>query len=157
MSSVRAEEGPALASSRSEWTVEQMYELGSRHARLEAQGDLEATLATLVEEPVYEFWPMGWSMSGRERVRRYYEHLLGHFVPQTRGYRLLDEWVSRTSVAQEYEIQVEAEGGALESHRVIGVLFADGPLLSGERIYASERCVRQMAGDDLIDEIASLG
>ena len=74
------------------------------------------------------------AMTGRERVRRYYEHLLGQFVPRTRGYRLLDEWVSRTSVAQEYEIQVEAQSGQLESHRVIGVLFADGPLLSGERI-----------------------
>jgi len=30
----------------------------------------------------------------------------------------------------------------------------DGNLLGGERIYASERCTRLMAGGELIDEIA---
>lgn len=137
-----------------EWSVEDMYELGSRHARVEAERDLEATLATLVEEPSYAFLPMGWEMVGRERVVRYYEHLFAHFIPRTRGYRLLDEWVNQTSVAQEYEIRVEVDAGAVESHRVIGILHAQGSLLGGERIYASERCARLMAGDDLIDEIS---
>ena len=45
-----------------EWSVKDMYELGSRHARVEAERDLEATLATLVQEPAYEFLPMGWKM-----------------------------------------------------------------------------------------------
>ena len=139
-----------------EWGVEAMYELGGRHARLEAEGDLEGTLATLVAEPVYEFFPMGWKMTGRERVVRYYEHLFAHFIPRTRGYRLLEEWVNETSVAQEYEIDVEVDGGGVESHRVLGVLCAEGNLLGGERIYASERCARLMAGDELIDEIAGV-
>ena len=137
----------------SEWTVEDMYEIGARHARLEAEGDLEGTLATLVDDPVYEFWPMGWRFNGLDATRRYYEHLLGEFVPRTRGYTLLAEWVSPSSVAQEYEIVVDVDGRP-ESHRVIGILYGEGPLLTGERVYASERCVRLMAGDALIDEIA---
>ena len=141
-----------------EWSVDRMYELGSRHARLEAENDLAGTLATLVDEPVYEFWPMGWKMRGRDHVTRYYEHLLGRFVPAPRGYELLAEWVNESSVAQEYRIDVGVEGGGVESFRVIGVLYvADGGaagLLGGERIYASERCSRLMAGDDLIDEIS---
>ena len=66
------------------------------------------------------------------------------------GYELLDEWANERAVAQEYDISV-AVGGTAETHRVIGILFAEespaGTLLGGERIYASERCVRQMAGD----------
>ena len=135
------------------WTVEQMVELATRHARLEDEGDLEGTLATLVDDPAYEFWPMGWRFEGREPVRRYYEHLLGEFVPRVRGYTLLEEWASATSVAQEYEIVVDVGGGS-ETHRVIGVLHGRGPRLDGERVYASERCVRLMAGDALIAEIA---
>jgi len=134
-----------------EWTARNMQELGSTHARLEAQGDLEGTMATLVQVPTYEFWPAGLRMSGQEQVRRYYEHLLGHFVPMTRSYALIDEWVNSRSLTQEYEIEVDVEG-ALESHRVVGILFAEGRLLGGERIYASERCTRLMAGD-LIDEL----
>lgn len=135
------------------WTKAKMYELGTRHARVEAEGDLDATLATLVDDPVYEFWPMGFKLRGMDGVRRYYAHLLGEFVPRTRGYTLLSEWANETSVAQEYEIRVDV-GGQTEAHRVIGILYGDGPLLTGERIYGSERCVRLMAGDALIDEIA---
>jgi hypothetical protein len=131
-----------------------MQELGSTHARLEAQGDLEGTMNTLVQEPTYEFWPAGLRMSGQEQVRRYYEHLLTRFVPMTRSYTLIDEWVNPRSLVQEYEIEVDVEG-ALESHRVVGILFTEGRLLGGERIYASERCMRLMAGD-LIDELSSI-
>ena len=98
---------------------------------------------------------MGWKMRGRELVVRYYEHLFSHFIPRTRGVRLLEEWVNESSVAQEYEINIEVDGGDVESHRVIGLLCAQGALLGGERIYASERCARLMAGDELIDEIAA--
>jgi len=138
------------------WTKEKMYELGTRHARVEAEGDLEATLATLVDDPVYEFWPLGLTLRGMDGARRYYTHLLGEFVPRTRGYTLLSEWVNETSVAQEYEINVEVDGRT-EAHRVIGILYGDGPLLTGERIFASERCARLMAGDELIDELAGAG
>ncbi len=136
------------------WTAADMHALGTRHAELEAQGDLEGTMATLVEDPSYEFWPAGLRMAGREQVRRYYEHLIGHFIPRTRSYELISEWASETSLAQEYEIRVEVDG-KVESLRVIGILFASGTLLGGERVYASERCTRLMAGD-LYDELTPI-
>ncbi len=136
------------------WTAADMYALGTRHAELEAKGDLEGTMATLVEDPSYEFWPAGLRMAGQAQVRRYYEHLMGHFIPSTRSYELISEWASETSVAQEYAIHVEVDG-TVESHRVIGILFASGTLLGGERVYASERCTRLMAGD-LYDELTPI-
>ena len=136
------------------WTPDDMYALGTRHADLEARGDMEGTLATLVAEPVYEFHPAGLRMQGREQVRRYYAHLFGSFIPSTRGYRLLDEWVNEGSVAQEYEIEVEVDG-ALEKHRVVGILYGRDGLLEGERVFASERCARLMMGD-LYDELSPL-
>jgi hypothetical protein len=135
------------------WTVEDMYELGTRHANLEAKLDLEATLATLVESPVYEFHPLRRRMLGMQQVRRYYEHLFGSFIPRTRSYQLVQEWVNTGSVAQEYDIDVEVDG-VVERHRVLGVLVAEGRLLGGERVYASERCARLMVGD-LLDELES--
>ena len=138
------------------WTVEDMARLGTHHATVEADCDMEATLATLVAEPVYTFQPMGLTMRGGAMVRRYYENLFANFIPSTRGYTLLEQWVSERSVAQEYEIQVEVEGGAIESHHVVGVLYAEGRLLGGERVYASERCARLMLGDALYDELRPL-
>jgi hypothetical protein len=134
------------------WTADDMYALGTHHAKVEAEGNLEATMATLVGEPVYEFLPLGLRMVGHLNVRRYYKHLLSEFVPRTRGYELLEEWVNETSVSQEYAIDVAVDG-QIERHRVIGILYAEGGLLGGERIYSSERCARLMAGDALIDEL----
>lgn len=136
------------------WSVEDMYRLGTRHAQLEARRDLEGTMSTLVTEPEYEFWPVGLRMSGGANVRRYYEHLFAHFVPATRSYRLISEWASESSVAQEYAIHVET-AGKIEVHRVVGILYAEGSLLGGERVYASERCMRLMVGD-LFDELSPL-
>lgn len=135
------------------WTVKDMHELGTRHAQLEAKLDLEGTLATLVQDPVYEFYPLRRRMRGMQQVRRYYEHLFGSFIPRTRSYQLVQEWVNESSVAQEYDIDVEVRG-VVERHRVIGILVAEGELLGGERVYASERCARLMVGD-LLDELES--
>ena len=137
------------------FSVEDMHALGSHHAAVEAAGDMEATLATLVDDPVYELLPVGLRMQGREQVRRYYEHLIGWFIPHTRGYELIEEWASESSVAQEYRIQVEVDG-AVEEHRVVGILYREGRLLGGERVYASERCLRLMAGDALFDSLEPL-
>jgi len=140
------------------WTARDMYELATRHAEIETRGDLDGTMATLVDSPVYEFQPVGFTLTTTAQVRRYYEHLIGTFIPMTRGYELLEEWVNETSLAQEYSITLGTPESD-ETHRVIGVLFAgaepaggDERLLGGERIYGSERCIRLMAGDALVDE-----
>ena len=75
-------------------------------------------------------------------------------MPLTRGYELIAEWVSEESLAQEYRIDLAVDG-ALEHHRVVGILIAEGELLGGERIYASERCVALMTGP-LFEEMVPL-
>ena len=136
------------------WSAQRMAELAHRHAAAEARGDLEETMATLVAEPVYEFHPTGLTMRGGDRVRRYYTQFFEHFVPKTVGYRMLEEWVNETSLTQEYEITLRVDGTD-ETFRVIGTLFAEGELLGGERIFSSERFLRQMAGA-MFDELEPL-
>jgi hypothetical protein len=141
------------------WSEGEMLELGHRHADLEADRDLHPLMATLVENPSYEFHPMALGMSGGDRVRRYYAQFFEDFMEKIVGYVLLDEWANGNSVVQEYDITLEVEGQQ-ETHRVVGILFAektpDGTtLLGGERIYASERCVRLMTGA-LYDELTPL-
>ena len=141
----------------SDWSAELMLELGVRHATLEARCDLEGTMATLIDDAVYELHPMGLVLRGSSQVRRYYENLMGNFIPNTVGYELLSEWVSESSVAQEYEIEVRVDGGT-EKHRVIGILFADDARsgkLGGERVYGGEQILRLMFGE-LYDELDPL-
>ncbi len=132
------------------WDSNAMLELGRRHAELEARRALDPLMATMVENPSYEFHPMGLGMSGGDQVRRYYRQFMDDYMERIVEYKLLEEWVNESAVVQEYDIKVEVDG-AQETHRVVGILFAeetpDGRmLLGGERVYASERCIRMMAG-----------
>ena len=136
------------------WTVAQMAELGMRHSTLEAQGRLEPLLETLVEDPVYEFHPIGLGMRGGDPVRRFYTQFCERFLPMRHGYELISQWVSESSVAQEYDVSLRVDG-RVEQHRVLGVLYASGGLLGGERVYASERFIRLMTGE-LFDELKPL-
>ena len=129
-----------------EWTVAQMAELGTRHALLEGKGDLEGVLATLVDDPVYEFYPLGRRMAGRDIVRQFYAQFVERFLPLRHSYALVGEWVNPTSVAQEYDVGLEVEG-IVETHRVLGILqYGERGLLGGERVYASDRFIRLLTG-----------
>lgn len=128
------------------WTALDMEKLGGRHAELEARCDLEGVLATLVASPHYEFWPTGLRLSGGSLVRRYYEQLFVNFISRTRSYELIGQWGDESAVVQEYTVTLEVDGG-METHRILGILYADGNRLGGERVYASDRCIRRMVGD----------
>ena len=129
-----------------DWSVAQMAELGARHARLEAEGDLEGLLATLVDDPVYEFHPLGRKMVGGELVKQFYTQFVERFLPLRHSYGLVGEWVNETAVAQEYDVSLQIEG-IVETHRVLGILqYGEAGLLGGERVYASERFIRLMTG-----------
>ena len=138
-----------------EWTAEKMHELGTLHARLETEGDLEGTMKTLVADPVYEFWPIGLRARGSNIIRRYYEHLMQVFMPSLLGSALLEEWLTEKSLAQEYSIELNGPDGP-ETHHVIGILWAEGELMGGERIWGSEACLRAMVGP-LFDELERIG
>ncbi len=123
-----------------------MIELGTRHSTLEARGELEPLLATLVADPLYEFHPIGLCMRGGDRVRRFYTQFCERFLPMRHSYVLLGEWANEQSVAQEYDVSLRVED-AVETHRVLGILYAEGEKLGGERVFASERFIRLMTGD----------
>ena len=141
------------------WDSNAMLELGRRHAELEARRALDPLMATLVENPSYEFHPMGLGMSGGDQVRRYYRQFMDDYMERIVEYQLLEEWVNKSAVVQEYDITVGVDGGQ-ETHRVVGILFAESTadgsvLLGGERVFASERCIRLMAGE-IYDELEPL-
>lgn len=123
---------------------------GAAHAAAEGSGDLEGCLATLVDDPIYEFHPLGKQMKGGAIVRRFYEQFFERVPAMTLGYDLLGQWVNTECVAQEYSIWLQMEDG-IEHFRVLGVLTAneDGSLLTGERVWASDRYIRSLVGDEI--------
>ena len=128
-----------------------MRELGERHARVEAERQLEPLMATLVAEPVYEFHTLGLCLRGGANVRRYYRQFFEDYMSRIVGGERLGSWVDERAFVLESAIRVRADGGT-EVHRVLSILYAEGERLGGERIYAGERVIRAMAGR-MFDEL----
>jgi hypothetical protein len=130
------------------WNAEKMLALARLHAQLETELKLDPLMDTLIPEPIYEFYPQQLRMRGGDLCRRYYQQFFDDFMQKIAGYKMGEEWVSETSVAQEYDITLRIDG-KLETHRVLGVLYAEGDRLGGERIYGTERVIELMAGSVL--------
>ena len=127
------------------WGVAEMVDLARRHAHLETVGKLDELMETLVAEPEYEFHPLGLAMRGGDLCRRYYAQFYEDFISRVVGHEMISETIAAQTLSQEYDISLRVDSG-VETHRVVGVLFAEGDRLGGERIYTSERMIRLMAG-----------
>ena len=108
-------------------------------------------MATLNDNPLYEYPTLGKRFSGRNNAKRFYEYFFKNFSPNVVEVRLIREWANDTSVAQEYDITLSFSG-VKETHRVLGVLFVEGDKLGGETVYASEKAIRRMLGP-IFDEL----
>jgi hypothetical protein len=132
--------------------LDAMVAVALAHAAAEAAGDLEQTMATLDDDPVYELQPRGVVLRGRDAARRYYEHFFANVMPRVTGYDLRSEWITDDGLLQEYTLYVDDLGPRAAGHSIIGILTfgADGKL-SGERIYASDTLLEFMFGPVLHD------
>ena len=119
--------------------------LGYRHAEVETAGLMEETMATLVEHPVYDFFPVGLRLEGNKAVRAYYQHLFDQFLPFVVSTQLVAEWVNDEALIQEYVADWQKDG-VLERHFIMGTLYVEGDLLGGERIWGSESTLRRLLG-----------
>jgi hypothetical protein len=126
---------------------EAMIAVAHAHAAAEADRDIEATMATLDDDPVYELQPIGRTLRGRDDARAYYEHFFANVQPRISGYELRSEWISDEGVLQEYTLDIDNPDGGNARHHIIGILtFGTAGTLSGERIYASDELITFMFG-----------
>ena len=153
--------GPPAAWARSRFMSaanqpdEHALAMAHAHAAAEGSGDLTTTLATLDDDPVYEFQPVGRVFRGKDTARRYYEHFFAHFSPLTESFEIRGEWSTPEGLGQEYTVWLRLPDGTRERHEIIGILLFGTSGLAGERVYASERLLRLMLGP-IYDETTPL-
>jgi len=126
---------------------EQKVKVALAHAAAETEGDLEATLATLDPDPVYELQPVGLEVRGMDAARAYYEYFFANFMPLIEGFELRSEWENDEGLGQEYVMRLRDKAtGEVKLEPIIGILLFGETGLSGERLYASEDLFKVMFG-----------
>jgi hypothetical protein len=117
------------------------------HAAAETEGDLEATLATLDPDPVYELQPVGLEVRGMDAARAYYEYFFANFMPLIEGFELRSEWENDEGLGQEYVMRLrDKTSGEVKAEPIIGILLFGETGLAGERLYANEELFKIMFG-----------
>jgi len=133
-------------------TPEQMAAITRLHAELEIAGDYDPLLATLVDEPIFEFHPPGGQLRGGETLRRYYTRFLAEFMPLVEETILIAEWSNEIACVHEYQLRLRVDG-KLENHQLMGSIYGAGDKIGGERLYGSARLMDFMLGpfaDELV-------
>ena len=126
-------------------TKGEMAAITRLHAELEQNGDYDPLIATLVDEPIFEFHPPGGQLIGGDTLRRYYVRFLEEFMPLVEETHLMGEWSNDSACINEYQLRLRIDG-ALENHQLIGSIYGSGDKIGGERLYGSAPLMDHMLG-----------
>ena len=128
-------------------TEERMRALVQRHIDMETNVDVEGTLETLVDHPVYEFYPLRLKLVGKENIRRFYREHFDTFFPKLQGNEQINAWYEPHSACLEYDLYFKPPLDSKRAYRIAIVLTEKDGLLLGERFFAEEELVRLMTGN----------
>ena len=120
---------------------------GRRIAAVQS-GDVDAVMATLVDEPVFDLLPIRLRLRGHDNVRRYYHHFLGEVMTRATGGRLVGTYVGENEVAYEF-VTTYANDAGTETFSILAVQPVIGDRVVGERLYGSDRYMHLIVGDAL--------
>ncbi len=120
--------------------------LARAHADWEDRADFPLLMTTLVDEPVYEYHPLGVQLRGADLIARYYERVRSKYNPCVEASALVDLIAGTSGAVLEYAIRLRIDE-ELVDERLIAVMPVAGDRFGGERIYSSERVLRLLLGE----------
>jgi hypothetical protein len=107
------------------------------HSAAEGACDIDAVMATVSDNPVWEVWPY-LRLEGRAAVEAWYTRQIKNFYPRLREKRALGQWrADAMTVIHETEVVYESYAGSLITDRALAFLILDdtGEKLVTERTY----------------------
>jgi hypothetical protein len=136
-------------------TEEKMRALVQKHMEMEANTDVEGTLETLVDHPVYEFYPLRLKLTGKENIRQFYQEHFDTFFPKIQLSEQISACWGPGSACLEYDLYFKLPLDPKRPYRIMIVLTEKDDLLLGERFFAEEELIRLMTGN-LFDRLAKI-
>lgn len=136
-----------------------MLGVAQEHERLELRLDYDELMDTLVENPVYYWFPRGIRIEGRAAVREMYDRLKPMIVAldeATRaGTRSMDFFaLGENQLAAEVQFDFPLSTGATKRVRIAAFVPFEGDLMIGETQYVDHELAREidkLLGDDFFD------
>jgi hypothetical protein len=122
---------------------DQLAALAAKRFEVVGSGDIDATMSILVDDPVFELYPVGLQLAGQADVRRYYEHLFQS--PKVRAEHL-GTLFADNAIAFELKLTHQPPSGDAEPFRLLAIMEMMDGRFTGERLYGDERLFRILFG-----------
>lgn len=137
------------------FSIDELDKFWHAHAEPEFAIDLDAIMATVVDDPMYEFHPLGFRIEGVAAVREMYARLLPVYMATVRRAELRCKSYGDDFIIAEYKFMIRQPGNVwLPAYRMGIMEFAEDGRVTSERDYFSPAqgdMVRDALRDDFVD------
>ncbi|MEZ0364857.1 hypothetical protein ACAG26_14295 [Mycobacterium sp. pUA109] len=139
-----------------EMTKKEMEEILLAHEKGELEEDLDATMATLVDNPHYELPTLGYAFDGYDAVREAYSRIMPGTRNRNVAAKMRVHAIDSNTLVREAHVSFNASSGERVNGNYIVVMSFDPEqrLISGERMYMDTNFAQMMSenlGPDFAD------
>jgi len=137
-------------------TTQEMLDHFNVHAQAEFLRDIETTMATVSDDPHYEWVSLGMELNGQGAVREFYQRFMDNLIPRMKNGGRRMAAFGDNSIWQESIFDLEDDDGALTKHSSLTIArFQTDPIkIIGEHSYGSpgfNDFARRALGEDIWD------
>lgn len=135
-------------------TLQQMEELLAIHEVAEFNLDLDGVMATLVDNPVYEFPGLNYYVEGWEPVTETYRRFLRGGDERNIWAEKRTHAISENSLSREAYVFFDTLDGSRVTGRYSVIMDFEGDKIAGERMFMDATFAKacyEIFGDDFID------
>ena len=139
-----------------EMTKNEMEEVLHAHEKGELEEDLDATMATLVDNPHYELPTLGYAFDGYDAVREAYSRIMPGTRTRNVAAKMRVHAIDSNTLVREAHVSFNTRSGERVNGNYIVVMSFDPEqrLISGERMYMDTNFAAMMSenlGPDFAD------
>lgn len=135
-------------------TLEQMEDLLAIHEEAEFNVDIDGTMATLVDNPVYEFPALNYYVEGWEPVKETYRRFLKGGDERNIWAEKRTHAIAPNSLCREAYVFVDLADGTRVTGRYSVIMDFEGDKIAGERMFMDAtfaKSCNEIFGEDFID------
>ena len=130
-----------------EMTKNEMEEILLAHEKGELEEDLDATMATLVDNPHYELPTLGYAFDGYDAVREAYSRIMPGTRSRNVAAKMRVHAIDSNTLVREAHVSFTSSSGERVNGNYIVVMSFDPEerLISGERMYMDTNFAKMMS------------
>ncbi len=126
-------------------TKNDLLALATRRFKAVESANVDESMSVLIDDPVFDLFPIGLRLSGQENVRNYYSYFFDHAKHDFHS-KPIDVFYADAAIGFELDITHAPSVGEPVIYRLFAIMPVEGDRFTGERLFGDERLFRLMFG-----------